>query len=63
MDMPSGQSTNHHTDRGQKGRESGLDADSALKDPVCGMTVTTASKYHLEHDGHPFYFCSAKCKS
>jgi Cu+-exporting ATPase len=27
------------------------------------MTVTAASKHHLEHDGHPFYFCSAKCQS
>jgi len=27
------------------------------------MTVTAASKHHLEHDGHPFYFCSAGCQS
>ncbi len=37
--------------------------DGPLKDPVCGMTVTTASEHHLEHDGLPFYFCSTKCKS
>ena len=35
----------------------------ALKDPVCGMTVTTASPHHLAHDGQRFYFCSVKCKS
>jgi Cu+-exporting ATPase len=27
------------------------------------MTVTPASKHHLKHDGHPLYFCSAKCLS
>jgi P-type Cu+ transporter len=32
-----------------------------LKDPVCGMTVTAQSEHHAEHDGKPFYFCSAKC--
>ncbi|MDO9286697.1 MAG: heavy metal translocating P-type ATPase [Aquabacterium sp.] len=33
----------------------------ALKDPVCGMTVTEASPHHAEHEGRPYYFCSAKC--
>ncbi len=37
-------------------------ADS-LKDPVCGMTVTAQSAHHAEHDGHPYYFCSAKCQA
>jgi len=32
-----------------------------LKDPVCGMTVTEQSPHHTEHDGRPYYFCSAKC--
>jgi P-type Cu+ transporter len=32
-----------------------------LKDPVCGMDVTTASAHHLEHEGRPYYFCSAGC--
>ena len=63
MEMPSGQSDKHQTDHGQKGSEYGINAASPLKDPVCGMTVTTASQYYLEHDSHPFYFCSAKCKS
>ena len=35
----------------------------ALKDPVCGMTVTPASPNTLEHDGKPYYFCSARCKT
>ena len=33
-----------------------------VKDPVCGMTVTTASAHKAHHDGHPYYFCSARCK-
>ncbi len=33
-----------------------------LKDPVCGMSVTTESPHRLAHDGHTFYFCSAKCQ-
>lgn len=35
--------------------------EEGLKDPVCGMTVTEQSEHHAEHDGKPFYFCSAKC--
>ncbi len=30
-------------------------------DPVCGMTVSTDSKYHHVHAGHTYYFCNAKC--
>ena len=36
-------------------------AGAALKDPVCGMTVTEQSPHHTEHDGRPYTFCSAKC--
>jgi Cu+-exporting ATPase len=34
---------------------------AALKDPVCGMAVTEQSPHHAEHEGRPYYFCSAKC--
>jgi len=34
---------------------------TALKDPVCGMTVTEQSSHHAEHEGRAYYFCSAKC--
>ncbi len=34
-----------------------------LKDPVCGMVVTVESSHHLEHEGRPYYFCSARCQS
>ena len=33
-----------------------------LKDPVCGMTVTTASAYHYEYQGLKYYFCNPKCQ-
>jgi Cu+-exporting ATPase len=36
---------------------------SALKDPVCGMTVTAASPHMHEHAGERFYFCCAGCKT
>ncbi|MDP1702700.1 MAG: heavy metal translocating P-type ATPase [Aestuariivirga sp.] len=33
-------------------------------DPVCGMTVDTASaKHKADHKGHTYYFCSAGCKA
>jgi P-type Cu+ transporter len=35
---------------------------STLKDPVCGMQVSAQSVHWTAHDGHTFYFCSAKCK-
>ena len=35
---------------------------AGLKDPVCGMTVTEQSEHHIEYEGRPFYFCSAKCQ-
>ena len=33
-----------------------------VKDPVCGMAVTAASEHHAHHEGHAYYFCSARCK-
>jgi Cu+-exporting ATPase len=36
---------------------------AVLKDPVCGMTVTEQSPHRFEHDGRPYYFCSAGCKT
>ena len=31
-------------------------------DPVCGMTVATASSRALRHDGADYYFCCAGCR-
>jgi Cu+-exporting ATPase len=50
----------YHED--QHGHASASTADS-LHDPVCSMAVTTESAHQLEHDGHTYYFCSAKCQS
>ncbi len=34
-----------------------------IEDPVCGMMVDShAAKHRAEHDGHPYYFCSAGCR-
>jgi len=39
-------------------------AHTALKDPVCGMTVDPATaKHSYEHDGTTYHFCSAGCVS
>ena len=32
-----------------------------LKDPVCGMKVTTQSVHHHHHAGQDYYFCGARC--
>ncbi|NHN35801.1 heavy metal translocating P-type ATPase [Pseudomaricurvus alcaniphilus] len=36
---------------------------AALKDPVCGMTVSEDSAHHVHHQGEDYYFCSAGCRS
>jgi len=39
-------------------------AQSSARDPICGMSVDTASaKHRSEHAGKTFYFCSAGCKA
>ncbi len=35
--------------------------DTALQDPVCGMTVKPDSPWQAEHDGQTYHFCSQKC--
>jgi Cu+-exporting ATPase len=39
------------------------DVDDQLKDPVCGMDVTSDSEYHLKHKDHDYYFCSEHCET
>lgn len=39
------------------------DATLVTKDPVCGMTVDSATALHAERDGKTFYFCSEHCRS
>ncbi len=36
----------------------------SAKDPICGMTVDTATAAaHGTYDGQPVYFCSAACQT
>src|SRR5690606_4156970 len=35
-----------------------------VKDPVCGRDVDPhTAKHRTEHEGRPYYFCSAGCKA
>lgn len=59
MDIPSSQDP---TGNAHQHPPSAPDA-LGLKDPVCGMAVTQHSEHHTEHEGRPYYFCSAKCQA
>lgn len=53
-----------HASAGHSGNTGAVDASNevnALKDPVCGMTVTSQSQHVLQHEQTPVYFCSAGC--
>ena len=48
----------HHDHTGHAGGE------HRVKDPVCGMSVDPhTAKHKAEHNGHPYYFCSAGCRT
>jgi heavy metal translocating P-type ATPase len=48
---------------GGKGQVSEPAREGLVKDPVCGMTVDPhTAKHRHSHEGHPYYFCSAKCR-
>lgn len=52
----------HHHHHGHHHDHAG--AHSGVKDPVCGMDVDPATaKHSIQHEGRPYYFCSAGCKS
>jgi Cu+-exporting ATPase len=36
---------------------------TAIKDPVCGMSVTDQSLHRSTHLGHTYFFCGPKCKA
>jgi len=44
------------------GRRKAADRSAEAVDPVCGMTVATASSRPLRHDGAEYYFCCAGCR-
>ncbi|MHB8863213.1 MAG: YHS domain-containing protein [Pirellulaceae bacterium] len=39
------------------------ESKSETKDPVCGMTVDTATALHAQRDGKTFYFCGEHCRN
>jgi Cu+-exporting ATPase len=40
-----------------------MNSTTAVKDPVCGMDVETATAAgRSEHKGQTYYFCGSKCK-
>ncbi len=45
------------------GKNKTIELENNLKDPVCGMDVTSDSDHHLQHDGHDYYFCSEHCEN
>ncbi len=69
MDLPARQGhaghAHDHPEAGHAHQHADGDAKTVagLKDPVCGMAVTEQSPHHVEHEGRPYYFCSAKCQA
>ncbi|HWV51867.1 heavy metal translocating P-type ATPase [Pseudorhodoplanes sp.] len=57
----------HHGCCGGKSSHAAHNHDAAgatLRDPVCGMTVDPhTAKHRYDHLGHPYYFCSAGCRT
>ena len=52
----------HNHAHGNAGHKAG--ATQKVKDPVCGMDVDPhTAKFRAEHEGHPYYFCSAGCRT
>ena len=45
------------------GRDSkaGLEMQTTVTDPVCGMQVKTDSKFHTQFQSQDYYFCSERC--
>ena len=63
MDMPTDRERIGHAGHQQgPAQEHPESADVAMKDPVCGMTVTKQSPHQAEHAGRPYWFCSAGCR-
>ena len=54
----------HQSEDAQLHAKSGPLSTKNARDPVCGMDVDPhAAKHITEHDGHPYYFCSAGCRT
>src|SRR6185436_2124119 len=57
--------TAHHAGHGHRDHAAhGTPAAGSALDPVCGMTVDPHKTPHRHtHHGHPYYFCSAGCRT
>lgn len=53
----------HHHDHQRAPGGSSAAGTGVLKDPVCGMAVSPATKYRFAYAGSPYYFCSASCQN
>ncbi len=58
---PDGAAASSAPGAGHEHSHAHTDVPTDLKDPVCGMAVTTASAHQLAHAGRSWYFCSAAC--
>jgi Cu+-exporting ATPase len=54
----------HTHDRHDHSHHAHGPAEGGVIDPVCGMTVDPhTAKHRHSHKGHPYYFCSAGCRT
>jgi Cu+-exporting ATPase len=54
----------HHQHDHAHSHDHAAPADGKVLDPVCGMTVDPhTAKHRADYRGHPYYFCSAGCKT
>lgn len=64
---PNGQAVRTHAHGGAHdhgARAANDDGADRVKDPVCGMMVDPRTTQHrAAHDGHPYWFCSAGCRT
>ena len=52
----------HHGRSGRSNDEGQQQPPARATDPVCGMTVETASAKPSLHQGRAYYFCSTTCR-
>ena len=53
----------HSHDQSRHSTAIAVDGDHRVKDLVCGMSVDPqTAKHRHTHAGHPYYFCSARCR-
>jgi len=54
----------HHSHDDAHAHHHHAPAEGSMLDPVCGMTVDPhTAKHRAEYKGHPYYFCSAGCRT